>query len=155
MVRRQLFLPPPLPPGKNLVPPLCLQEKNSATPWKNMFRFCISELSSINGRGVSVCDRRSPIFSGPPFACAKNSGPSLDMRKKNSSPPLGLRKIILVPLSWKVPIMRKNSGSPSVTLKKLWSPFEPLKKTGPPPLTTPKNTGPPSNRGPPPSGKKW
>ncbi len=31
----------------------------------------LRELSFLAGEGLSVCDGRSPIFSGPPFAYAK------------------------------------------------------------------------------------
>ena len=47
--------------------------------------------------GPSVCDRGSAIFSGPPFACAKNSGPPSPCAKKFWSLPWPTQKI-MVPL---------------------------------------------------------
>ena len=47
----------------------------------------IRELSFFTGRGASVCDGRSPIFSGPPFANIKNILiPPFGLEKNSGTP---------------------------------------------------------------------
>ncbi len=53
-----------------------LMEKGDQWKLPGINNHPLSELSFLQGRGPSVCDRQSPIFSGPPF------WPSLDPVKK-------------------------------------------------------------------------
>ncbi len=68
----------------------------------------------LAGGGRSVCDGRSPIFSGPP-PC---------IRKKNSVPPLPPGRNFGPPFSRVKKFWSPQDGRtfPSLTLQKFWSP---------------------------------
>ncbi len=91
--------------------------------WAHRAQDFLRELSFFTGRrGASVCDRGSPIFSGPPpWHAQKNSAPP-GMHKKILVPPLAYAKIFWSPPHERTPpyinnefevlILGKNSGPP-------------------------------------------
>ena len=105
-----------------------------------------------------LCEEGAPEF----FRKAKGGGQEFFLRRQRGGPekignqpsqangtlplkehPEGTKKL-------RSPSWEKILVPPSVTLKEFWSPLWPTEKKWSRPLTTPKNSGPPTNRCPPP-----